>query len=172
MIVFSHDDRLAEAVRRLSEPATVWEVFRRDHSRVALRRSTDPVRRYLSDARALVKTERLPEELRRELVATCCRNALEAAAHATVRAIRLGRGEQHADIEDALANAATTHQKMTFAVYDDPRRGSELLTRLDRLGRWAADTLQACKEGAHRGYSGDLRALVADTEKLTTWVQS
>ncbi|MGH4015686.1 MAG: hypothetical protein ACRDSL_17535 [Pseudonocardiaceae bacterium] len=167
VIVFSHDDRLADAVRRLPEPATIWEVFRRDHSRVELRRSADPVIRYLDDAQALAKTENMPDELRRELVATCCRNALEAAAHAKVRAVRLGRGEQHTDVEDALARAETAHQKMALAVYDDPGRGGELMPYLDkRIGRWAADTLRACKEGAHRGYSGDLRALVTNTERL------
>lgn len=173
VIVFSHDDRLAEAVRRLPEPATIWEVSRRDHSRVELRRSTDPVHRYLDDARALARTDRMPEELRRELVATCCRNALEAAAHAKVRAVRLGRGQQHNAVEDVLAHAETTHQKMTLAVYDDQQRGAELLPYLDtHLGRWAADTLRACKEGAHRRYSGDLRGLVAGTERLAKWVRS
>lgn len=170
VVVFSHDDRLADAVRRLPEPATIWEVLRRDRSRVELRRSTDPVNRYLGDARALAKTERMPEELRRELVANCCRGALEAAAHAKVRAVRLRRGEQHRDVEDALAAAVTTHQKMTLAVFDEPRRDGDLLPRLSQLGRWAAHTLQACRKGAHSSYSGDLLALVVDTEKLAKWV--
>ncbi|MDQ3885856.1 MAG: hypothetical protein M3308_02285 [Actinomycetota bacterium] len=173
VLVFSHDDRLADAVRRLPDPVTIWEVSRRERSRVELRRSIDPVDRYLRDARALVKTANMPDELRRELVASCCRNALEAAAHARVRAIRLGRGEQHTDVEDALAEAHTTSEKMTLAVYDDPRRGGELMRYLHQcVGGWAADTLRACKEGAHRSHSGDLPTLVVHTEKLTRWVQS
>ncbi|MGH3754867.1 MAG: hypothetical protein ACRDRP_19640 [Pseudonocardiaceae bacterium] len=38
MIVFTHNDRLADAVRWRAEPETVWEVVRRDHSHVELRR--------------------------------------------------------------------------------------------------------------------------------------
>jgi energy-coupling factor transporter ATP-binding protein EcfA2 len=37
VIVFTHDDRLAEAVRRLQLPATIWEVVRRENSAVELK---------------------------------------------------------------------------------------------------------------------------------------
>jgi ABC-type hemin transport system ATPase subunit len=171
VVVFTHDDRLADAVRRLTVPATVWEVCRRDQSRVALRPCADPVDRYLDDAYALAKADDMPENLRRELVATCCRGALEAAAQAKVRTIRLGRGDTHVDVEDALARARTTNQQLTLAVFDDPLRGSELLPRLNQqLGRWAANALQACKEGAHHGFSGDLLGLITNTKKLARWV--
>jgi ATPase subunit of ABC transporter with duplicated ATPase domains len=172
VVVFSHDDRLTDAVRRLTVPATVWEVCRRDRSRVKLRLCADPVDRYLDDARAVAREDHMPEELRRELVATCCRGALEAAAQAKVRAIRLGRGVAHVDVEDALARARTTNQKLTLAVFDDPQRGSDLLPRLHQHGSWAASALQACKEGAHGGFSGDLLGLITDTKQLARWVQS
>ena len=92
----------------------------------------------------------MPEELRREVVATCCRGALEAAAHAKIRAVRLGRGERHAIVEDALLIAGTTHKKVTLAVFDNPARGNELFPRLNREGRQAANALRACKEGCRR----------------------
>jgi hypothetical protein len=149
VIVFSHDHRLADAVRRLPRPPTVWEVQRQERSEVRLVPSADPVARYLDDARAVLRDQHMPEDLRREVVATCCRGALEAAADAKIRAVRLGRGERHAVVEDALQVADTTHKKVTLAVFDDPARRSELFPRLDREGRWAADALRACKEGAH-----------------------
>jgi len=37
VVVFTHDDRLVEVVRRLGLPATVLEVCRADRSRVAVR---------------------------------------------------------------------------------------------------------------------------------------
>jgi rRNA-processing protein FCF1 len=57
VVVFTHDDRLPEAVRRLDIDATVIEVTRREGSLVDTRRSKDPVSRYLDDAFALAKTE-------------------------------------------------------------------------------------------------------------------
>ena len=171
VVVFSHDDRLADAVRRLPRPPTVWEVQRHEQSEVQLVPSADPVARYLDDARAVLRDRHMPEELRREVVATCCRGALEAAAHAKIRAARLGRGERHAIVEDALRVADTTHKKVTLAVFDNPARGSELFPRLDREGRWAANALRACKEGAHAGgYAGDLTTLVEDAGRLAAWI--
>lgn len=171
VVVFTHDDRLAEAVRRLQLPATVWEVQRRERSVVELRRSDDPVSRYLDDARAVAATDELPPDLRGELVASCCRSAIEAASHAKVRSVRLGRGDSNVRVDEALAGAHTTHKIVTLAVFDDSARGSELLGRLNREGRWAGDVLMACKEGAHVGAGGDLGWLIRDTRRLAEWVQ-
>jgi hypothetical protein len=170
VVVFTHDDRLADAVRRLPDAARVFEVRRRERSQVEVVSNSDPIERYLSDATAVIKDEDMPDELRREIVANCCRGALEAAAHAKVRRVRLGRGAAHADVERDLERARKTHDKVTLAVFDDPDRGGDLLPRLNRVGRWAGDTLQACKEGAHRTYTGDLAALVSNTRALAEWV--
>ncbi|WP_433287802.1 AAA family ATPase [Pseudonocardia sp. CA-142604] len=170
VVVFSHDDRLADAVRRLPDPARVYEVQRRERSQVQVVSNSDPIERYLSDADAVIKDDDMPDVLRREIVANCCRGALEAAAHAKVRRVRLGRGDAHADVERGLEKARKTHDKVTLAVFDDPDRGGDLLPRLNRVGRWAGDTLQACKEGAHRTYTGDLAALVSNTRALAEWV--
>ena len=111
-----------------------------------------------------------PDGLQREIVANCCRGALEAAAHAKVRRVRLGRGEAHLDVDAALASAVKVQEKMTLAVFDDPTRGGDLLNCLNnKVGRWAGDTLQACKKGAHRAYVGDMKALVDDTRRLAEW---
>ena len=56
VVVFTHDDRLADAVRRLEIPATVWEVQRGERSTVELQRNADPVSRYLDDARAIAQS--------------------------------------------------------------------------------------------------------------------
>ena len=135
VVVFSHDDRLADAVRRLPRPPTVWEVQRHEQPVVKLVPSADPVARYLDDARAVLRDRHMPDELRHEVVATCCRGALEAAAHAKIRSARLGRGERHAIVEDALLIAGTTHKKVTLAVFDNPARGNEIFPRLNREGR-------------------------------------
>jgi recombinational DNA repair ATPase RecF len=171
VIVFSHDDRLADAVRRLPDPAHVYEVQRRERSQVKIVGNSDPIRRYLSDASAVINDDDMPDDLRREIVASCCRGALEAAAHATVRRDRLGRGDAHAAVDAALKKARKTHDKLALAVFDEPRPLKELLSRLEReAGRCAADALKACLKGAHVTYGGDLTSLVRDTRALAKWV--
>ena len=64
LVVFTHDDRLREAVSRLSIDATVIEVVRREDSGVELRESSDPVQRHLDDAFALVADDRAAESHR------------------------------------------------------------------------------------------------------------
>ena len=69
VVVFTHDDRLPAALRQLQLPATVWAVTRRERSVVSLKKVDDPVSRYLDDARALARTEQLPETVRAVAVA-------------------------------------------------------------------------------------------------------
>ncbi|MFC4950721.1 hypothetical protein [Pseudonocardia sp. GCM10023141] len=172
VIVFSHDDRLAEAVRRLAVPATVWEVQRGERSVVELRHNADPVSRYLDDARAMMLTDNLPPDLRGELVASCCRSAVEAAAHSKIRRVRLGRGERHTEVEKLISAARTTSDIVTLAVLDDPHKGADLLrTVREAQGARGVDALQRCKEGAHHGLSGDLRPVVREAEQLADWIQ-
>ncbi len=128
------------------------------------------MQRYLDDARALARSPELPDDLRGELVTSCCRSAIEAAAHTAIRARRLGIGEHHSAVEEALANATSTHQVVTLAVFDDPTRHADLLPRLNTVGSWAANALQAARRGAHAGHSGNLDVLIRDCERLAKWV--
>src|SRR5260370_1191630 len=79
VIVFTHDNRLADAVRQLSIPATILEVTRRPHSAVDVRRCLDPVRQALKDADALPADTKVPAEVARRVVPGLCRTAVEAA---------------------------------------------------------------------------------------------
>jgi recombinational DNA repair ATPase RecF len=172
VIVFTHDDRLAEAVRRLELPATVWEVVRREGSVVELKKNDDPVTRYLTDARALAKADELSADVRAVVVAGFCRSALEAACHAAVRARMLHSGTPHHDVEEALRSAHTIHQLMALTLLGDTGRGDEVTTRLRNFGAWASEAFRACKSGVHDPYGGDLMTLVRDTERLATKVQT
>lgn len=171
VVVFTHDDRLADAVRRLELSATIWEVARGERSVVEMRRSDDPVARYLDDARAMALTESLPADIRSELVALCCRGAIEAACHAKIRTTRLTAGRTHAEVETAIAEANTTRKKAVLAVFDDPKRGSDLSSRLRSAGPGAAGALAMCNKGAHRGLKGDLHPFIKDVEHLAEWLQ-
>jgi hypothetical protein len=78
--VFTHDERLPEAVRRLNINATILSVTRRPKSVVELRAALDPVRAHIEDALALVHTTELPKDVLRRLVPGFCRAALAALA--------------------------------------------------------------------------------------------
>jgi ABC-type lipoprotein export system ATPase subunit len=172
VVVFTHDDRLPEAVRRLGIPATQIEVTRKEGSLVALRQASDPVSRYIEDARALAKTEDLPTEVARRVVPGLCREAIEAACMEAIRRRRIGTGEPHADVEDLLAGLTGTKFPAALALLDDEKRAGEVLPRLDRESKAAADTFRAVNEGSHEALGGDILAVVRGAEKLARWMQA
>lgn len=168
VIVFTHDDRLPDAVRRLGIPARVIGVTRRAESHVEVRTLTDPVRGYLDDAFAVVKTDDLPPAVAARVAPGFCRSALEAACMDVVRRTRLKKGHRHDDIEALLADNAKPYPLMALALCDDESRTGEVLARLKgRFGAQAVEAFKACSAGAHEAYGGDVLELVRATEKLT-----
>ncbi|RSM44162.1 hypothetical protein DMB66_52530 [Actinoplanes sp. ATCC 53533] len=150
VVVFTHDDRLPEAVRRLGLEATIWEVGRRERSVVELRRADDPAARYLADAYALAAAKELPEDARYPVVAGFCRSALEAASMDRYRTRRYTTGESYESVEKALAQAVKVQQRLTLALLDDPDRGGDLYSHLNQTyGRWATDTVKEVAAGTH-----------------------
>jgi predicted ATPase len=172
VVVFTHDDRLPEAVRRLGIGATVLEVYRRENSAVEVRKGRDPVARHIEDAMAVAQTEGLPAAAAKRVIPGLCRLALEAASAEAVRRRRLGRGERHADVEDLLAGCSKTTTYIAFALLDDPQRTGEVMPRLNRESPAAADLLRMLNEGAHGVEVGARVGLVRETEKLARWLQS
>jgi len=152
VIVFTHDERLAESVRRQQIPAAVVEVQRGAESRVACRPIRDPASQYLSDAAALAKTEGLPRGAVGRAGPVFCRSAVEAACQEVVRRRRLGRGIAHRDVEAALTSAPRLHQQLALALFDNAERASNVAASV--RNRWGGDLAEALRElnrGAHQG---------------------
>ena len=149
VIVFTHDERLPESVRRLQVPGHVIEVTRRTGSVVECRPTGDPVSQYLDDAHALLKTADLPPPATARAVSLFCRLAIEAACTETVRRRRIGRGEPHADVEAALADSRTLLQKLGLAIFDDPGRAGEVMARINERSRADADAVAWANRGPH-----------------------
>jgi predicted ATPase len=168
VVVFSHDERLTESLRRLQLPATVWAVQRRESSLVELRPVTDPVEMYLDDARALARTDQLSEKARGVVVAGLCRSAIEAACHEAVRRRRIGRGVPHAEVERALSGVQKLYGTAALALFDDPARGGEVIAQIrDRYGSALGNAFVAAKDGPHKGYPGALPSFVQHVTRLT-----
>ncbi|MFF0120126.1 AAA family ATPase [Micromonospora arida] len=169
VVVFTHDTRLPDAVRRLDlGKARIIEVTRAEKSVVTLRPGSDPVTRYLDDAYALARNEEIPAEVRGPVVAELCRSAVEAACHRVVWRNRVARGVRHADIEEAIEDASRrVTTTVALAVFDDAEKGGDVLGWLGRRhGRRAVNAYQACREGVHGAYLADLPGLVADARLL------
>ena len=172
VVVFTHDDRLPEAVRRLDIGAEIIEVTRRDGSVVELRRALDPVGRYLEDAFEVASTADLPSSAAAQVVPGLCRLALEAACMEVVRRRRLGRGEPHAEVERALSGAGRLTRLAALAFFDDVERGGDVLSHVEREnGRAAADTFRRCDEGRREAQTVASVDLVRQASKLAAWLR-
>jgi hypothetical protein len=99
VIVFTHDDRLPEAIRRMGIATTILMVTRRERSVVEVRKALDPVQAHIEDAFALAHTADLPLPVVRRLVPGFCRSALEAAFIRVIRRRRPAAGTPHAGLE-------------------------------------------------------------------------
>ncbi|WP_328405439.1 AAA family ATPase [Nocardia sp. NBC_00403] len=172
VIVFTHDERLAEAVRRMQLDACVLEVQRRERSVIEVRMASDPVRRYLDDARSLAKTPQLPQAIADELVATCCRSAVEAASLARARRNLLAEGMDHREVERYVEGAQTTRAMVALAVMGVSGRVDDLNKHLAREGKWVVDALRDATAGAHVPIGRSMRDLIADTEKFVAWLRA
>lgn len=75
-------------------------------------------------------------------------------------------------MEQLLLENGKTHPLMALALFDDEKRTGEVLSRLNKIGSWAADAFKACKEGAHDAHVGDVVELIDSTKKLTAQLRS
>jgi hypothetical protein len=169
VVVFTHDDRLPEAVRRLDIAAEVLEVTRREGSVVDLRRSLDPVGRYIEDAIAVAGTSGLPSSTAAQVVPGLCRLALEAVCMEVVRRRRLTRGDVHADVERSLSEAGHVGRLAALAVFDDAQREPEVLARIEKeAGASLADAYRRCVTSDETP-PADAVDLVRRASNLTAW---
>jgi energy-coupling factor transporter ATP-binding protein EcfA2 len=167
VIVFTHDDRLPQAIRRLGIEATTVEVSRGEQSVVELRPALTPVERHIEDARAVISTADLPGDVAARVVPGFCRFAIDAACMEAVRRRRIGRGDAHAEVERELSAVTRTTVFAALALFDDGGRGGDVLATINsRFGRAAADAFKRVNQSVHTGATGDLRELVREAAIL------
>lgn len=171
VVVFTHDDRLPEAVRRLRVDARIIEVGRSEGSVVRLAPGLDPVEARLDDARAAARDEKLPPRIAARVVPGLCRQAIEAACLQAVRRRRLARGEAHTRVEALLTDVTGLYESVALALFDDrgKQQQGKVLVRLNQdhaFGSRAANAFVACNRGAHEAYPGDLADLTRDATRL------
>lgn len=168
LIVFTHDDRLPESLRRLHIEHTCRQVTRRPGSIVEVRKKQDPIIQYFTDARSVALDSDLPDQVARSVIPGLCRDGLEAACIEAIRSRRLGRGESHRAVNELLDRTRTLKQKASLALFDDPgRAGGDVSRRI--TGKWEgrfADAFWEANRGAHGPIQGSLKELINDCQGL------
>jgi energy-coupling factor transporter ATP-binding protein EcfA2 len=106
VLVFTHDERLPEAVDRLGLKADVVHIDRGEGSTVEVSPHTDPIKKALSEAGALIADEKIPSSLAARAVAGSCRIAVEEAAARRYRRQALAKGQTVESIDQDLARAS------------------------------------------------------------------
>jgi energy-coupling factor transporter ATP-binding protein EcfA2 len=171
VVVFTHDDRLPSALRRLDLDARIIQVQRRPGSIVELVPAGDPVSRALGDARAVARDDKAPMQVKRRVVPGHCRLALESALDDITVRRELGAGRPHHEVDTLVDDAKTVHQKAALALFGDASAGQDVMPRLATIGPQHATTFKALKDGAHGDFTGHLSSLVKDTEALVDALQ-
>ncbi len=167
VVVFTHDTRLPAAIQRLALPARILQVLRRADSVVEVHLAGDPCEMLLRDAGALAIGDTVPAPVAARVVPGICRVALEELCIELTRRRRLGRGDNHDQVEAALQTPTRLIPRLALALLDDDQRGGDIYGWLNtKVGGWATDTVKACNEGAHGSYPGGMGPLVGDTRKL------
>lgn len=167
VVVFTHDERLPDAVRRLRIEARMIEVRRGQHSNVTTAPLLDPVSRYLEDVRAMVRSDGVEEDLVERVSAGLCRLAVEAAAVEVYRSKALERGLPHAEVELEIGRANTFNEHCALALWEDRSQAGNVLPYFANRDRRLGDTAGDCARGAHGGVlSTDPRELPRRVEEL------
>lgn len=136
VVVFTHDNRLPDALRNLQLPARIVEVTRRPQSVVEVRQARDPVRSLLDDAWRLAAGQEIPPSVTGRVIPGLCRDAIEEACFEITRRRRLAAGARHEAVEHILADTSKLLPRLALAIFDDPAKGGEVYTWLNsKLGR-------------------------------------
>jgi hypothetical protein len=146
VIVFSHDDRLASVIRETGIDARLIEVVREAGSRVRARDNVNPAIRQVEDVFAIIKDDRVSDEVKRRVAPGLFRLALEAAAKQALCTRRSLSGRPRDEWETEWGNAKKTASRLALAVYDNA--GSDLTQWLDSRA-WRRRPLKIANAGSH-----------------------
>ena len=166
VIVLSHDDRLAQAARRLPTPPRILEVTRGVGSDVQVHESHSPTRRYLADAHALLKDPGLPEATCREILPGVLRQALEAACYEKYYTEQLQSGAALSKVEAEWSATPTTKQRVQLVLGARPL--DSWRSRAAERGR----ALAICSSGQHGPLRGDIAEAIGDVERTIRDLES
>jgi len=169
VVVFTHDDRLPDAVLRLGYAATVLRVERSPGSVVKIDTVEDAADRALRDATTLARDKDLDPRLAFRSVVGSCRAAVEARAVQRYRRDQQRKGVPVEAVDGVLGGLkGSIWDRVSLALEGDAV--PDMKQRMDRrnLGR-EASLIGRLNSGGHEPRGGgrekaeDPLALIADT---------
>lgn len=172
VIVFTHDTRLEQAVRRLGIKATIKYVSRQTDSVVQVTDVSDPVSQTLDEARAIALDPNLPSEVADRVLPAMCRVALEAAYLEPARTALRATGLDERAVGERIAAVGPLTELVALTLAPPEARldrGDVLDSIAADHGTWAKALVLLCNEASHqapRTPVGDRRDLVRRTERL------
>ncbi|MFW0874222.1 AAA family ATPase [Rhodococcoides corynebacterioides] len=122
VVVFSHDDRLATAIRQLAVDARLIEVTRATGSAVTVSEASNPATRYVDDVFALVRDENVPDVVKRRACPGLFRLALESAAQQVFYAEQYKAGAGRVETEKRWSEVGSTRKRLALAAHGDAER--------------------------------------------------
>jgi uncharacterized Zn finger protein (UPF0148 family) len=129
VIVFSHDDRLASVIRETGVDARMVEVVRETGSRVTLRDNINPALRQVKDVFALIKDDRMPDDIKNRVAPGLFRMALESAAKQAYYTKQALAGQPRMESESKWLLAKKTVTRLALVIHGDP--SADLTSWLD-----------------------------------------
>jgi energy-coupling factor transporter ATP-binding protein EcfA2 len=166
VVVFSHDDRLAEVVRRTTDNGQIVEVIRESGSRVSVRRVRTPAMRYLEDARALIRDENVPDSVIDKVLPGMCRLAVESAARERYYKNRLTAGADRTTVETTWSDVTSTTRRIALALFGDPDAAD--MNKWRGAQPWRRRVLRLATSGVHNGTPVAKAEVIFDLERTLT----
>ncbi len=153
VIVLSHDDRLADAVRRSSMKASMYEVTRGARSEVTVREVLHPAQRYLQDAEALIRDRAVPDAAKQRVLPGLFRMALESAAYEVYSRHAHGVGTPRVDVEQRWEIERTLKRRLGLALR---AQTDGQTTSWVQAGAARSRAFHVCNSGVHGGVLLDI----------------
>ncbi|WP_308014403.1 MULTISPECIES: AAA family ATPase [unclassified Rhodococcus (in: high G+C Gram-positive bacteria)] len=165
VVVFSHDDRLASAIRQLAVDARLVEVTREAGSTISTAETLNQALRYVQDVDALVRDVNVPDAVKRRAAPGLFRLALEAAAQQTFYAKQYRSGAGRTVTEEQWNTATSTRKRLALAVHGDP---SSDITGWLGYRKERHPTMRLANAGAH---GADVSVDTSDVNDLRRMVE-
>jgi ABC-type Mn2+/Zn2+ transport system ATPase subunit len=167
LIVFTHDERLPEAIRQLAIDARIMRVQRRAQSKVEIVAARPPSDRYIGEALAIAKADDLPLDVKRRVIPGFCRSAIEAACESRIRRRLFAQGMPHAEIDEQLEQLTSLNAWLAKAFGLALAQGKEIRAQVTKLGGHnAAEVVDIARKGSHAEVSIDAIKLVEGAKRL------
>jgi energy-coupling factor transporter ATP-binding protein EcfA2 len=165
VVVFTHDTRLSDAVRRLRIPTTFFSVIRQGRSDVVVEPGKTPARQFMDDATDLLnhKNEMSPE-IGKRVIPGLCRGAFEVAFKDMAWTTLLKEGVSHEDCEIRIEAAKKTRAIVDLAVFGTQERGNAYEVLDAQFDRRVVNPLRLAIKYAHQPFKGSLYDLVEQTK--------